>query len=165
MSADQPLLWSALERGETAATLAFCQELHSTGWAIIRLPDEAAPELATLRNAAAIFFAAPADMKAAAGEEEAGPYVGYRDSPKQGAEFLETYLASDGGCYPHVEPPEIALAAAALHFRLLRVGRTLLSHLAAHLRAPTTGLLGPMHLQTEEGLPSHGRSSRYAVIP
>lgn len=157
----EPLSWPSLERGDATAVQTFCLELHSKRWTVIRLPEQAGREVEALRDAAATFFASPIVVKRAAGEGEDATYLGYRDSPKQGAEFLEVYLTPEGACYPHiVEPPELAVAAAALHIRLSRVGRTLLSHLAAHLRAPVSGLLAPLEEQTEEGLPARGPSSR-----
>ena len=152
--------WSALERGDAVAVAQFCDRLSTSGYAIIRLPDAAEPELAALRDAAGAFFARPSAEKSATGGEEAKAYVGYRDSPKQGAEFLETYLTPDGGCYPCVEPPELAASASALHSRLSRVGRTLLTLLAGHLGAPPSGLLRPLEAQTAAGLPETGPSSR-----
>ena len=157
------LEWAALERGDATAAAQFCSELSSKGYAILRLPDVAEPELAALHAAASAFFARPAGGKSAAGREEAKTYVGYRDSPNQGAEFLETYLTPEGGCYPCVEPSELAAATSALHIRLSRVGRTLLTLLATHLGAAPSDLLAPLETQTAAGLPTSGPSSRLAV--
>eukprot|EP00966_Prymnesium_polylepis_P111589 2581418-Prymnesium_polylepis.1 len=113
----QCIPWPALERGDAAAIQTFCERLHEDGWAVIRLPDVAASELEELRQAAFTFFELPSEDKTRVGSELCATYVGYRDSPQQGAEFLETYLTPEGGCYPDdvVKPPGLAEAAASLH--------------------------------------------------
>ena len=66
---------------------AFCQRLHSVGYAIIELSDADASEICTLRSLAASFFAQPAAVKReVVGDHDGvgGEGVGYRDEAERG---------------------------------------------------------------------------------
>lgn len=133
-----------LEPGARGA--AFCQRLHSSGYAIVSLDEAAAAEVSSLRAASAAFFAQPACTKRlVTGESEnaAGEGVGYRHVPDKASEFLETFLDERGAAHPPAlaAHPELAELAASVHRRLMGAARALLALCVAQLRLPPEAAL------------------------
>ena len=138
---------------DSHAQTAFCQELHSKGYAIIRLPADALNEIAMLRASALSFFSLSEDDKQCVGEQDASlaayaEGVGYRSRPQNDSEFLETFIRCESGkTVPSLGVVEgFNEATSQLHRRLTLVARTCLHAIEEHLHLPSTTLLAPLAL-------------------
>ena len=153
MEADERLggalfLYSDIEKNRDA----FCERLHTAGFAILRLPASVAAEVSAVRPLAAAFFARPEECKRLVSGEAGsvgGEGVGWRDKPEKGSEFLETYLTAAGTIVPAMgEDDDTALGAAieVAHRRLTDVSRTLLRICAARVSLPPEALTDALEL-------------------
>ena len=158
------LSWTELEAGgiDGAAAVAFCEQMHSCGYSVIRMPDGIAAEIATLREEADGFFAMPANIKREVGDfrRVADTYVGYRDCAECDSEFLELHVTRRGGVAPdHRVAPALAVASVAMHTRMAAMARVLLTFLAAGLDLPPEAFLDPLDPPCSHDLPEDGLSS------
>ena len=130
----------------------FCSQLHTDGFAVIRLTDGAAEDFCRLRAAAQSFFAQPAEAKMEVLGERTdgvgGEGVGYRDQPEHDSEFLETYLTAAGTMVPSPAalPDELAECVTCVHRQLSIIAREILLLCAAHVRLPPEAVLGAVGL-------------------
>ena len=146
---------------------AFCERLHSFGYAVLSLDETAADEVSSLREASAAFFALPESAKClvtAEAEGVGGEGVGYRDVPDKASQFLETYLDARGATYPPAlaSYPELSKLAAAVHRRLMGAARVLLALCATHLRLPPDAPLEALTACDRQTADAHEQSSSAA---
>ena len=154
MASDVCFTFSEIEHGNPKVASAFCQRLHTAGHAVVCFDHDLATEVEELRNCAQEFFALPACEKhevVADANGVGGEGIGYRDVPDHQSEFLETFLAADGGAHPPTLSSKhlgLSLSTARLHQRLTKAARTLLLVCAAHIRLPADAITDAIHMWT-----------------